>query len=40
MPSNSRDTGQIEQDCDYWLGVYRDSVYNENSDKTLTELIM
>ncbi|HGJ5882040.1 replicative DNA helicase [Arsenophonus sp.] len=40
MPSDSRDTGQIEQDCDYWLGVYRDSVYNENSDKTLTELIM
>ena len=30
MPSDSRDTGQIEQDCDYWLGIYRESVYNEN----------
>ncbi|WP_256125204.1 replicative DNA helicase [Photorhabdus luminescens] len=40
MPSDSRDTGQIEQDCDYWMGVYRDSVYQEKSDKTLTELIL
>uniref|UniRef100_UPI002368A34E DnaB helicase C-terminal domain-containing protein n=1 Tax=Morganella morganii TaxID=582 RepID=UPI002368A34E len=40
MPSDSRDTGQIEQDCDYWLGIYKDSVYNDNADKTLTELIM
>ncbi|MCT8349830.1 helicase [Photorhabdus temperata] len=40
MPSDSRDTGQIEQDCDYWMGVYRDSVYQERSDKTLTELIL
>lgn len=40
MPSDSRDTGQIEQDCDYWLGIYKDSVYNDNADKTLTELIV
>ncbi|MBD2815946.1 helicase [Xenorhabdus sp. Flor] len=40
MPSDSRDTGQIEQDCDYWVGVYRDSVYHEKSDPTLTELIL
>ncbi|MBC8947272.1 DnaB-like helicase C-terminal domain-containing protein [Xenorhabdus indica] len=40
MPSDSRDTGQIEQDCDYWIGVYRDSVYHEKSDQTLTELIL
>ncbi|CDH33754.1 replicative DNA helicase [Xenorhabdus bovienii] len=38
--SDSRDTGQIEQDCDYWMGVYRDSVYHEKSDQTLTELIL
>ncbi|WP_039062109.1 DnaB-like helicase C-terminal domain-containing protein, partial [Shigella flexneri] len=22
-PSDSRDTGQIEQDCDVWIGLYR-----------------
>ncbi|WP_283130802.1 replicative DNA helicase [Enterovibrio norvegicus] len=27
MPSDSRDTGQIEQDCDVWIGLYRESVY-------------
>lgn len=31
MPSDSRDTGQIEQDCDLWIGLYRDSVYNEEA---------
>ncbi|MEY0231921.1 replicative DNA helicase [Providencia manganoxydans] len=40
MPSDSRDTGQIEQDCDYWMGIYKDSVYNDKADKTLTELIV
>lgn len=40
LPSDSRDTSQIEQDCDYWLGIYRDSVYNEDADNTLTELIL
>jgi replicative DNA helicase len=41
MPSDSRDTGQIEQDADYWLGLYRESVYNKDiSDdyKGFTEL--
>ncbi|WP_240476046.1 replicative DNA helicase [Dickeya fangzhongdai] len=40
LPSDSRDTGQIEQDCDVWIGLYRDSVYNENADPQLTELIL
>lgn len=30
MPSDSKDTGQIEQDVDLWLGLYKDSVYNED----------
>jgi replicative DNA helicase len=41
MPSDSRDTGQIEQDADYWLGLYRESVYNKNvseDHKGYTEL--
>lgn len=41
MPSDSRDTGQIEQDADYWLGLYRESVYNMNvseDHKGYTEL--
>lgn len=39
MPSDSRDTGQIEQDCDVWVGLYRDEVYDENSPrKGLLEL--
>lgn len=38
QPSDSRDTGQIEQECDYWFGLYRESVYNEKADKTLTEI--
>lgn len=29
MPSDSRDTGQIEQDCDYWIGIYREGAYDE-----------
>lgn len=28
LPSDSRDSGQIEQDCDLWIGLYRDSVYH------------
>ena len=40
-PSDSRDTGQIEQDCDQWLGLYREGVYNENSDDpNMTEAII
>lgn len=38
IPSDSRDTGQIEQDCDYWIGIYRDAVYNDNADKNLMEI--
>lgn len=30
MPSDSRDTGQIEQDCDMWIGIYRHGVYDED----------
>lgn len=40
VPSDSRDTGQIEQDCDYWLGIYRDSVYNDLANKNLMEIIV
>jgi len=29
IPADSRDTGQIEQDCDYWIGLYREGVYND-----------
>ncbi|WP_392565826.1 DnaB-like helicase C-terminal domain-containing protein [Utexia brackfieldae] len=39
-PSDSRDTGQIEQDCDYWFGLYRDGVYNEQADQSLTEILL
>lgn len=31
FPADSRDTGQIEQDCDIWIGLYRDDVYHEDS---------
>ena len=27
MPSDSRDTGQIEQDCDLWIGLFRQAAY-------------
>lgn len=42
MPSDSRDTGQIEQDCDLWIGLYRDSVYNDvpQSLSGMTEAIV
>lgn len=40
MPSDSRDTGQIEQDCDYWMAIHKEAVYNEQADKALTELIL
>jgi replicative DNA helicase len=41
MPSDSRDTGQIEQDVDLWIGLYKDSVYNEGGQhQGLTELIV
>lgn len=39
-PSDSRDTGQIEQDCDFWIGLHRPSVYSEQADKDLIEIIL
>ncbi|CND91677.1 replicative DNA helicase [Yersinia rohdei] len=39
-PADSKDTGQIEQDCDIWIGLYRDAVYNKNADASLMEIIL
>ncbi|NUL36604.1 replicative DNA helicase [Kosakonia sacchari] len=39
-PSDSKDTGQIEQDCDVWIGLYRDIVYNQNGDPQLMEMLL
>ncbi len=41
LPSDSRDTGQIEQDCDLWMGLYRESAYDPDSPLGgLTEVIV
>lgn len=40
LPSDSRDTGQIEQDCDYWLGIYREGAYEENVNQAETEYLL
>lgn len=40
VPSDSRSTGQIEQDCDYWLGIYRESEDDESVSSSETELIL
>lgn len=40
LPSDSRDTGQIEQDCDYWLAIYREGAYDENVNQSETELLL
>ncbi|HDV3818647.1 TPA: AAA family ATPase [Escherichia coli] len=40
MPSDSRDTGQIEQDCDYWIGIYREGAYDESTNQSETELLL
>lgn len=40
LPSDSRDTGQIEQDCDYWLGIHREGAFDENVPAGETELIL
>lgn len=40
LPSDSRDTGQIEQDCDYWIGIYREGAYDENAKQSDTELLL
>ena len=43
QPSDSRDTGQIEQDCDLWIGLYRDAVYNDRcspEEQEIAELLV
>ena len=44
MPSDSRDTGQIEQDCDLWIGLFRQSAYTPDgmpgSTSKLAEVIV
>lgn len=40
MPSDSRDTGQIEQDCDIWIGLYREKVYDDSVPYNFTEAII
>lgn len=40
LPSDSRDTGQIEQDCDYWIGIYREGAYDENANQSDTDLLL
>lgn len=41
VPSDSRDTGQIEQDVSLWIGLYKNSVYDKEAPNTgLTEVIV
>lgn len=40
VPSDGRDTGQIEQDCDVWIGLYRERVYDKDCPYNLTEAII
>ncbi|OON34637.1 helicase DnaB [Izhakiella australiensis] len=40
LPSDSRDTGQIEQDCDYWVGIHREGSYDDTVPPGETELIL
>ena len=40
LPSDSRDTGQIEQDCDYWVGIHREGHYDESVPPGETELLL
>lgn len=40
LPSDSRDTGQIEQDCDYWVGVHREGAFDDTIPPGETELIL
>lgn len=40
LPSDSRDTGQIEQDCDYWVGVHREGAFDESVPEGETELLL
>ncbi|EOE5655241.1 DnaB-like helicase C-terminal domain-containing protein [Cronobacter sakazakii] len=40
QPSDSRSTGQIEQDCDYWLGIYRENEDDDTVNSAETELLL
>jgi replicative DNA helicase len=41
LPSDSRDTGQIEQDVDLWIGLYKESVYDEEvCSPGMTEILV
>ncbi|WP_075180554.1 DnaB-like helicase C-terminal domain-containing protein [Pantoea sp. 1.19] len=40
LPSDSRDTGQIEQDCDYWVGIHREGAFDETVPAGETELLL
>lgn len=40
LPSDSRDTGQIEQDCDYWVGIHREGAFDDSVPAGETELIL
>lgn len=40
LPSDSRDTGQIEQDCDYWVGIHREGAFDESLNQEETELLL
>ncbi|ELL7784628.1 AAA family ATPase [Cronobacter sp. HA18006] len=40
QPSDSRSTGQIEQDCDYWLGIYRENEDDDTVNPAETELLL
>lgn len=40
LPSDSRDTGQIEQDCDYWIGIHREGHYDDSVPAGETELLL
>lgn len=40
LPSDSRDTGQIEQDCDYWVGVHREGAFDDTIPAWETELLL
>lgn len=41
VPSDSRDTGQIEQDVDIWIGLYKESIYDDEvCNPGLTELLV
>lgn len=40
LPGDSRDTGQIEQDCDYWVGIHREGAFDDSVPPGETELIL